>query len=131
MLQLNWRRRGRDSGAQAAPDLSGSTTLLPGTVILTGTPGGVGVGMKPPRFLQPGDKVVVLLSEYDGGLGIVPRRGGDCRWGAKLADWDAPALESVRYALAEGMEKAMADKVHGPLLRDLGAEAVEEFEPWE
>ncbi len=37
--------------------LSGSTTLLPGTVILTGTPQGVGAAMKPPVFLQPGDKV--------------------------------------------------------------------------
>lgn len=41
--------------------LSGSTTLLPGTVILTGTPGGVGMGMKPPQFLQPGDKVSVII----------------------------------------------------------------------
>lgn len=41
--------------------LSGSTTLLPGTVILTGTPGGVGVGMKPPRYLQAGDRVVVSV----------------------------------------------------------------------
>jgi 2-keto-4-pentenoate hydratase/2-oxohepta-3-ene-1,7-dioic acid hydratase in catechol pathway len=39
--------------------LSGSTTLLPGTVILTGTPGGVGVGMKPPVFLKAGDEVMV------------------------------------------------------------------------
>ena len=41
--------------------LSGSTTLLPGTVILTGTPGGVGMGMKPPRYLQAGDQVSVIL----------------------------------------------------------------------
>ncbi|NBB78588.1 MAG: DUF2437 domain-containing protein [Verrucomicrobia bacterium] len=39
--------------------LSGSTTLAPGTVILTGTPTGVGAAQKPPRFLQPGDEVVV------------------------------------------------------------------------
>lgn len=30
-------------------------TLLPGDVIPTGTPAGVGLGMKPPRFLKPGD----------------------------------------------------------------------------
>jgi 2-keto-4-pentenoate hydratase/2-oxohepta-3-ene-1,7-dioic acid hydratase in catechol pathway len=35
--------------------LSQSTTLLPGTVILTGTPAGVGMARKPMRFLQPGD----------------------------------------------------------------------------
>ena len=30
-------------------------TLLPGDVIPTGTPSGVGLGMKPQRFLKPGD----------------------------------------------------------------------------
>jgi len=32
-------------------------TLLPGDVISTGTPAGVGLGLKPPRYLQPGDVV--------------------------------------------------------------------------
>lgn len=32
-------------------------TLLPGDVISTGTPPGVGLGMKPPKYLQPGDVV--------------------------------------------------------------------------
>ena len=32
-------------------------TLLPGDVICTGTPSGVGLGMKPPQFLKPGDVV--------------------------------------------------------------------------
>ncbi len=39
--------------------LSGSTTLLPGTVILTGTPGGTGSGQTPPVFLAEGDCVEV------------------------------------------------------------------------
>ena len=39
--------------------LSGSTTLLPGTVILTGTPHGVGMAQAPPRWLQPGDTVTI------------------------------------------------------------------------
>jgi 2-keto-4-pentenoate hydratase/2-oxohepta-3-ene-1,7-dioic acid hydratase in catechol pathway len=39
--------------------LSGSTTLLPGTVILTGTPGGVGMARTPPVWLKPGDSVTV------------------------------------------------------------------------
>jgi 2-keto-4-pentenoate hydratase/2-oxohepta-3-ene-1,7-dioic acid hydratase in catechol pathway len=39
--------------------LSGSTTLAPGTIILTGTPTGVGVARKPQRFLQAGDEVVI------------------------------------------------------------------------
>ena len=32
-------------------------TLLPGDVIPTGTPSGVGLGFKPPKFLKPGDQV--------------------------------------------------------------------------
>jgi 2-keto-4-pentenoate hydratase/2-oxohepta-3-ene-1,7-dioic acid hydratase in catechol pathway len=32
-------------------------TLLPGDVIPTGTPSGVGMGFKPPKFLEPGDRV--------------------------------------------------------------------------
>ena len=35
--------------------LSHFMTLLPGDVIATGTPSGVGLGLKPPRFLKPGD----------------------------------------------------------------------------
>lgn len=41
--------------------LSGSTTLLPGTLILTGTPHGVGMAMKPPRWLKEGDVVEIEL----------------------------------------------------------------------
>jgi 2-keto-4-pentenoate hydratase/2-oxohepta-3-ene-1,7-dioic acid hydratase in catechol pathway len=43
--------------------LSGSTTLLPGTVILTGTPHGVGFARKPPVFLQPGDSVTIEIDQ--------------------------------------------------------------------
>jgi 2-keto-4-pentenoate hydratase/2-oxohepta-3-ene-1,7-dioic acid hydratase in catechol pathway len=41
--------------------LSGSTTLLPGAVILTGTPHGVGMARKPQRWLQPGDVVTIEI----------------------------------------------------------------------
>jgi 2-keto-4-pentenoate hydratase/2-oxohepta-3-ene-1,7-dioic acid hydratase in catechol pathway len=41
--------------------LSGSTTLRPGTVILTGTPSGVGFARKPPVWLKPGDSVSVEI----------------------------------------------------------------------
>lgn len=43
--------------------LSGSTTLFPGSVILTGTPSGVGVARTPPRFLKAGDQVVVEIEK--------------------------------------------------------------------
>mgnify|MGYP001221509092 CR=1 FL=1 len=41
--------------------LSGSTTLEAGTVILTGTPHGVGMAARPPRWLQPGGVVEVEI----------------------------------------------------------------------
>ncbi len=43
--------------------LSGSTTLLPGTVILTGTPEGVGMARRPPRWLVPGDTVEIQIEK--------------------------------------------------------------------
>lgn len=41
--------------------LSGSSTLLPGTVILTGTPHGVGMASRPPRWLKAGDSVTIEI----------------------------------------------------------------------
>ncbi|MEO1645169.1 MAG: fumarylacetoacetate hydrolase family protein, partial [Chloroflexota bacterium] len=41
--------------------LSQTFTLLPGDIILTGTPAGVGKGMNPPRFLADGDEVSVTI----------------------------------------------------------------------
>ena len=43
--------------------LSGSTTLCPGTIILTGTPSGVGMAMNPPRYLAPGDVVEIDIEK--------------------------------------------------------------------
>jgi 2-keto-4-pentenoate hydratase/2-oxohepta-3-ene-1,7-dioic acid hydratase in catechol pathway len=41
--------------------LSQHFTLMPGTVILTGTPEGVGFGRKPQRYLQDGDTIAVEI----------------------------------------------------------------------
>jgi 2-keto-4-pentenoate hydratase/2-oxohepta-3-ene-1,7-dioic acid hydratase in catechol pathway len=43
--------------------LSQSTTLLRGTAIFTGTPHGVGMGKKPPRWLRAGDVVQVTIDK--------------------------------------------------------------------
>jgi 2,4-diketo-3-deoxy-L-fuconate hydrolase len=37
-------------------------TLMPGDIITTGTPPGVGMGMKPPRYLQSGDVVTLGIA---------------------------------------------------------------------
>lgn len=42
---------------------SGSTTLHPGTVILTGTPRGVGMARKPPVWLKAGDSVTIEIEK--------------------------------------------------------------------
>jgi acylpyruvate hydrolase len=42
--------------------ISTVVTLEPGDVIATGTPGGVGMARKPPRFLQPGQVVVTRIA---------------------------------------------------------------------
>jgi 2-keto-4-pentenoate hydratase/2-oxohepta-3-ene-1,7-dioic acid hydratase in catechol pathway len=47
--------------AQIIEFLSGSTTLEPGTLILTGTPEGVGMGRRPPVYLQAGDVVEIEI----------------------------------------------------------------------
>ncbi|MEI7963466.1 MAG: fumarylacetoacetate hydrolase family protein, partial [Verrucomicrobiota bacterium] len=39
------------------------TTLPAGTIILTGTPEGVGVGRTPQRWLHPGDRVEVQIEK--------------------------------------------------------------------
>lgn len=43
--------------------LSQSTTLLPGTVIFTGTPAGVGMAQNPPLWLKDGDEVSVTIEK--------------------------------------------------------------------
>ena len=49
--------------AQIIEFLSGSTTLPAGTVILTGTPHGVGMARTPPRWLRPGDQVTIEIEK--------------------------------------------------------------------
>ena len=47
--------------------LSRCLTLLPGTVIMTGTPEGIGFARKPPVFLKPGDTVEIEIA----GIGVL------------------------------------------------------------
>ncbi len=42
--------------------LSAGMTLLPGDIIATGTPAGVGMGFSPPKYLHAGDEVVVEVT---------------------------------------------------------------------
>jgi len=41
--------------------LSQCMTLEPGDLLATGTPAGVGMGFKPPRYLKPGDRVAITI----------------------------------------------------------------------
>ena len=42
--------------------ISATTTLLPGDIIATGTPVGVGIGFNPPKYLRPGDQMTVSIT---------------------------------------------------------------------
>src|SRR5471030_1516605 len=42
--------------------ISAGITLLPGDIIATGTPAGVGIGFTPPKFLQRGDRVTIEIA---------------------------------------------------------------------
>lgn len=53
--------------AGAISELSQAMVLKAGTIIATGTPGGVALGMKPPVFLKPGDEVVCEIE----GIGML------------------------------------------------------------
>ncbi|WP_214366727.1 fumarylacetoacetate hydrolase family protein [Pseudonocardia sp. H11422] len=52
--------------------ISAGITLLPGDVIATGTPAGVGIGFDPPRFLTSGDVLEIAIT----GLGTLTNRVG-------------------------------------------------------
>ena len=69
-LKVNGEQRQKSSTsdmifsvAEIVSHLSQFMTLLPGDVIVTGTPEGVGLGMKPQVFLKRGD-----VMELDGGV---------------------------------------------------------------
>ncbi|WP_075790930.1 fumarylacetoacetate hydrolase family protein [Massilia putida] len=58
------------SVAELVSYLSRFMTLLPGDIVITGTPAGVGLGMKPPQFLRKGDVVTLSID----GLGTQTQR---------------------------------------------------------
>lgn len=74
LLQVKTRVNGKEMQNEMTKDMiftcaeciewcSNNMTLLPGTVILTGTPSGVGGGMEPPVWLKVGDEVECEISK--------------------------------------------------------------------
>jgi 2-keto-4-pentenoate hydratase/2-oxohepta-3-ene-1,7-dioic acid hydratase in catechol pathway len=68
-LDVNGERRQRGNTktmifgvAELVADTSRYMTLLPGDVITTGTPPGVALGMKPPKYLKVGDVVTLGIA---------------------------------------------------------------------
>jgi 2-keto-4-pentenoate hydratase/2-oxohepta-3-ene-1,7-dioic acid hydratase in catechol pathway len=69
------------SVARAVEYFSSFTTLRPGDVIATGTPGGVGFARTPPVWLLPGDTIEVAVE----GIGtitnhVVAEEGAPAEW---------------------------------------------------
>jgi 2-keto-4-pentenoate hydratase/2-oxohepta-3-ene-1,7-dioic acid hydratase in catechol pathway len=52
---------------QLIETISAGLALVPGDIIASGTPAGVGLGFDPPKFLKPGDNVTISIS----GLGTL------------------------------------------------------------
>ena len=70
---------------QLIAELSAVLRLLPGDVIFTGTPSGVGMARQPPRALAPGQ----VLESWIEGIGTIRNRMGltapsDDKWWARL-----------------------------------------------
>jgi acylpyruvate hydrolase len=74
--------------------LSSFTTLRPGDVIATGTPGGVGFARQPPVWLRPGDSIEITVE----GVGrianrvVAEERNGDTDW-----PWSPPVAEGATF----------------------------------
>ena len=64
--------------------LSASTTLLPGTVIITGTPQGVGMARTPKRWLKPGETVTVEIEKIGALSNTVQEEQADGACGFQL-----------------------------------------------
>ena len=73
--------------------LSQGTTLLPGSVIMTGTPKGVGFVKKPPVYLKNGDHVTVWV---DGGIGTLVNDVIEEGKEVKAQIWDTAGQERFR-----------------------------------
>jgi 2-keto-4-pentenoate hydratase/2-oxohepta-3-ene-1,7-dioic acid hydratase in catechol pathway len=56
--------------AKLVSDMSQYVRLMPGDIVTTGTPPGVGLGMKPPQYLKPGDRMRLGIE----GLGVQEQR---------------------------------------------------------
>jgi 2-keto-4-pentenoate hydratase/2-oxohepta-3-ene-1,7-dioic acid hydratase in catechol pathway len=55
--------------------ISAGVTLMPGDVIATGTPAGVGIGFTPPKYLAPGDVARIEI----GGIGVLENQFSELR----------------------------------------------------
>lgn len=74
--------------------LSSFTTLRPGDVIATGTPGGVGFARQPPVWLQPGDVIEV---EVEGVGRIENRVVAEDSEEAIAWPWNPPVITGARF----------------------------------
>ncbi|KAL7269670.1 hypothetical protein RUND412_007651 [Rhizina undulata] len=88
--------------------ISAGTTIQPGDVIATGTPAGVGIGFKPPRFLSSGDEIVVEVE----GLGrLVNKVGPKSSPPVKILKSEHP-LSAIAPPQPTGLRKIGGKDIH-------------------
>lgn len=104
--------------------LSEGQTLMPGDVLATGTPAGVGFGLDPPKFLQPGDEVSISITGLgtltnriaaNGAPNLVEKRVKDTQYGIQASN-NAKAPESAGLSMINGkpMNCLRSGKESGP-----------------
>jgi hypothetical protein len=52
--------------------------------------------------LEVGEKVIIFVNEYDGGYGIIPTLGSNCRLGIKVNSWEEPIVEAIEAITKHG-----------------------------
>jgi hypothetical protein len=52
--------------------------------------------------VRAGDKLIIFLEAYDGGVAVMPVKHSGCGIGLRVPEWDSPLAKAVRVAATEG-----------------------------
>ncbi|KAB2101175.1 hypothetical protein AG0111_0g10617 [Alternaria gaisen] len=99
--------------------MSEAQTLMPGDVLATGTPAGVGIGRNPPIYLKPGDTMAVSVT----GLGTLTNCIGNLGDNSPIASRVADVTHMERKDSAGTVDSALLAKINNKPLycKNLGS----------